>query len=171
MSKKNIDHSVESRVCFEQLEEWVREQIQFYVQELLEDEVTQLLGRRKNERRREVDASGGYRNGYGKERRLTMSCGTIKLRRPRVRDLEERFESRVLPLFAKRTREVRDLIPELYLHGLAEGDFDLALRGLLGEEAPLSPSTRALAIMVRAGFTAELETKKLPSTTYRLSRS
>ena len=82
MSKKNIDHSVESRVCFEQLEEWVREQIQFYVQELLEDEVTQLLGRRKNERRREVDASGGYRNGYGKERRLTMSCGTIKLRRP-----------------------------------------------------------------------------------------
>ena len=72
-----------------------------------------------------------------------MSCGTIKLRRPRVRDLEERFESRVLPLFAKRTREVRDLIPELYLHGLAEGDFDLALRGLLGEEAPLSASTVA----------------------------
>ena len=98
MSKKNIDPSVESRVCFEQLEEWVREQIQFYVQELLEDEVTQLLGRRKNERRREVEAPGGYRNGYGKERRLTLSCGTIKLRRPRVRDLEERFESRVLPL-------------------------------------------------------------------------
>ena len=121
----------------------MREQIQFYVQELLEDEVTQLLGRRKNERRREVEAPGGYRNGYGKERRLTLSCGTIKLRRPRVRDLEERFKSRVLPLFAKRTREVRDLIPELYLHGLAEGDFDLALRGLLGEEAPLSPSTVA----------------------------
>ena len=80
MSKKNIDPSVESRVCFEQLEEWVREQIQFYVQELLEDEVTQLLGRRKNERRREVEAPGGYRNGYGKERRLTLSCGTIKLR-------------------------------------------------------------------------------------------
>ena len=60
-----------------------------------------------------------------------------------MRDLEERFESRVLPLFAKRTQEVRDLIPELYLHGLAEGDFDLALRGLLGEEAPLSPSTVA----------------------------
>ncbi len=121
MSKKNIDHSVESRVCFEQLEEWVREQIQFYVQELLENEVTELLGRRKNERRREVDAPGGYRNGYGKERRVTLSCGTIKLGRPRVRDLEERFESRVLPLFAKRTREVRDLIPELYLHGLADG--------------------------------------------------
>ena len=64
MSKKNIDHSVESRICFEQLEEWVREQIQFYVQELLvlEDQVTQPLGRRKSERRREVDAPDGYRN-------------------------------------------------------------------------------------------------------------
>jgi transposase-like protein len=60
-----------------------------------------------------------------------------------VRDVEERFESRVLPLFAKRTREVRDLIPELYLHGLAQGDFDLALRGLLGEQAALSASTVA----------------------------
>ena len=143
MSKKNIERSMESRVCFEHLEQWVRERIQWYVQELLEDEVSELLGRRRNERRREVDAPGGYRNGYGKERRLTLSSGTIKLRRPRARDLEERFESRVLPLFAKRTREVRDLIPELYLHGLAEGDFDLALRGLLGEEAHLSASTVA----------------------------
>lgn len=31
------DHSVESSVCFEQLEEWVRERIQWYVEELLED--------------------------------------------------------------------------------------------------------------------------------------
>ena len=72
-----------------------------------------------------------------------MSSGTIQVRRPRVRDLEERFESRVLPRFAKRTRQVRELIPELYLHGLALGDFDLALRGLLGDKAPLSASTVA----------------------------
>src|SRR5262249_26708041 len=31
--------------------------------------------------------------------------------------------------------------PELYLHGLSSGDFDLALRGLLGEAAPLSASS------------------------------
>lgn len=53
-----------------------------------------------------------------------------------MRDLEERFESRVLPLFAKRTRQVRELISELYLHGLA-------LRGLLGDKAALSVSTVA----------------------------
>ena len=50
-----------------------------------------------------------------------MSSGTITLRRPRVRGVEERFESRVLPLFARRTKELGALLPELYLHGLAEG--------------------------------------------------
>ena len=47
------------------------------------------------------------------------------------------------PCLLKRTRQVRELIPELYLHGLALGDFDLALRGLLGEKAHLSSSTVA----------------------------
>ena len=34
-----------------------------------------------------------------------------------------------------------ELLPQLYLHGLALGDFELALRGLLGEGAPLSPAS------------------------------
>lgn len=67
----------------------------------------------------------------------------MSVRRPRVRGLAERFESRVLPLFKRRTEEVGRLLPELYLHGLAEGDFDLALRGLLGEGAPMSASAVA----------------------------
>jgi hypothetical protein len=48
----------------------------------------------------------------------------------RIRALEARFESRLLPLFKRRTEEVGRLLPQLYLHGLAHGDFDLALRGL-----------------------------------------
>ena len=39
--------------------------------------------------------------------------------------------------------EVSDRLPDPYLHGLAQGDFDLALRGLLGEKALLSASTIA----------------------------
>jgi transposase-like protein len=70
-----------------------------------------------------------------------MMSGTVTVRRPRVRDLTERFESKVLPLFTRRTQEVGTLLPELYLHGLSTGDFDLALRGLLGEGAPLSASS------------------------------
>lgn len=131
------------RVTWETLEEHVRFQVQGFIQDLLEQEVTELLGRGKSERRAVVDAAPGYRNGHGKPRRLTLGSGTVRVRRPRVRDVEERFESRVLPLFVRRTEQVSHLIPELYLHGLAEGDFDLALRGLLGEDAPLSASTVA----------------------------
>ncbi len=39
-----------------------------------------------------------------------MSLGTIEIRRPRVRNLDERFVSKVLPLFKRQTHEVRDLI-------------------------------------------------------------
>ena len=52
--------------------------------------------------------------------------GTIEVKRPRVRGLEERFESRILPLFMRRTEAVTQLLPELYLHGLSQGDFELA---------------------------------------------
>jgi len=123
------------------VEEFARAKIREYLQDLLEQEVTEWLGREKSERRDNPKEQPGYRNGYGKKRRFTLSLGTIEIRRPRVRNLDERFESRVLPLFKRQTEEVRDLIPELYLHGLASGDFELALRGLLGEGAPLSASS------------------------------
>jgi transposase-like protein len=132
-----------SSPTWESLEAWVREKTQEFIQNVLVEEVTEFLGRRKSQRRQIVDAAPGYRNGYGKPRRLTLGCGTIEVRRPRVRGLEARFESRVLPLFVRRTESVSDLLPELYLHGLSEGDFDLALRGLLGERAPVGASTVA----------------------------
>jgi transposase-like protein len=141
-----------STPLWEGLEGLVREKAQEFIQQILEEEVTELLGRGKSKRRAAVDPTPGYRNGYGKPRRLAMSSGTISLRRPRVRGLEERFESRVLPLFARRTKEVGELIPELYLHGLSEGDFELALRGLLGEGAPLS---KASIRRLRAVWTTE----------------
>ncbi len=36
------------------------------LQDVLEEEVTELLGRLKSERRKPVDEVGGFRNGYGK---------------------------------------------------------------------------------------------------------
>jgi transposase-like protein len=143
MEKQTTSGSQASRIVWDNLEEWVRRKVQEFIQSLLEEEIAELLGRQKSERRKAVDSSPAYRNGYSKERKLTLGCGTITLRRPRVRGLEERFESRVLPLFARRAKGVSKLIPRLYLHGLALGDFDLALRGLLGENAPVSASTVA----------------------------
>lgn len=143
MSKRTPSPCPTSTVTWERLEEFARLKIQMWFQALLEQEVTELLGREQHERRQALDGVRGYRNGYGKPRRLSMQGGTITVRRPRVRALEERFESRLLPFFVRRTKAVGELLPELYLHGLSQGDFELALRGLLGEGAPLSPSSIA----------------------------
>lgn len=154
MEHQSTGHPYESTVWWEQLEAWAREKVQAFLQAILEEEVTAFLGRGKWERRRVVDSRPGYRNGYGKSRRISMTSGTITVRRPRIRGVEERFRSRILPLFKRRTREVGALLPELYLHGLAQGDFELALRGLLGEGAPLS---RRSLQRLRARWEAEYE--------------
>jgi len=127
---------------WETLEAFARAKVQEFIQALLEEEVTALVGRRKSERR-VPEAAPVYRNGYGRPRRLTLATGTVTVRRPRVRGLEDRFVSRVLPLFTRRTAAVGELLPTLYLHGLALGDFELALRGLLGDGAPLSAASIA----------------------------
>ncbi len=66
-----------SRPMWETLEGMVREKAQEFIQQIMEEEVTELLGREKSERRSTVDSAEGYRNGYGKPRRLAMSSGTI----------------------------------------------------------------------------------------------
>jgi putative transposase len=132
-----------SSATYEVLEEMVRLKVQEYIQEILEDEVETFLGRKKSERIKPVDGTSGYRNGYGRKKKFTVMNGTITVHRPRVRGTEERFESKIIPFFKRRSREVGYLLPELYLHGLSKGDFDIALRGLLGEGAPLSASSIA----------------------------
>jgi hypothetical protein len=38
--------------------------------------------------------------------------GTIEVKRPRVRGLEQRFESRLLPLFVRRIEAVSEPLPQ-----------------------------------------------------------
>jgi transposase-like protein len=141
MRKGITEKKRESRATYEVLEEMVRLKVQEYIQDILKDEVESFLGRKKSERMKMIDGTSGYRNGHGKPKKFTLMNGTITVRRPRVRGTKERFESKIIPFFKRRSKEVGQLLPELYLHGLAKGDFDLALRGLLGEGAPLSASS------------------------------
>ncbi|MEW6715849.1 MAG: IS256 family transposase [Nitrospirota bacterium] len=131
----------QSRATYDVLEEAVRIKAQQFIQDILEEEVNDFLCRKKSERIKGIETPRGYRNGYGKSRKFALMNGTIKVRRPRVRATDERFESKVLPLFKRRSKELGEMLPELYLHGLAKGDFELALRGLLGDGAPLSVSS------------------------------
>jgi len=160
MKEKSTAGVAASSPTWETLEVFARQSMQQLLQRMLEEEVDGVLGRARYERRGPVDAVGGYRNGFGKPRRLSLSNGTITLRRPRVRGLQERFESRLLPAFKRHTQEVSRLLPELYLHGLAQGDFDLALRGLLGDGAPLSAPSIA---RLKAGWQAEYDLWKTRS--------
>jgi putative transposase len=139
MAQQSTSHASSSSPIWERLEAFVREHVQHRIQALLEEAVTALLGRPTSARRATVDAARGWRNGYGKPRRLCVSLGTITVRRPRVRGLGERFASQGQPVFQRRTREGGALLPQLSLHGLALGDFALVLRGLLGEGAPSQP--------------------------------
>ena len=84
MKEKTTGGKSSSRVACESLENWARLENQDWLQELMVSEFTELLVREKSKQRKGVDAKAGYRNGYGKPRRLTMSVGTVTFRRPRT---------------------------------------------------------------------------------------
>lgn len=142
MANRIDDARGASSVVWEGLEEDFRVRIQQYLQQLLEEELEEFLGRRRYARK-VPNQPGGYRNGHGRPRSLSTRCGMIQVRRPRVRGVDQPFESRVLPFFMKRTQDITACLPQLYLHGLSLGDFDQALAGLLGDDAPVSPATVA----------------------------
>jgi putative transposase len=88
------------------------------------------------------------RNGHAPERRIQTGIGPIEVRRPRVRDRGDggsppiRFGSAVLPAYLRRTRNIEELLPWLYLKGVSTGQFEEALAALLGPGAPgLSAAT------------------------------
>ena len=88
------------------------------------------------------------RNGHAPQRSIQTGIGPIEVRRPRVRDrgardaARIRFTSAVLPAYLRRTRNVEDLLPWLYLKGIPTGQFEEALTALLGPDAPgLSATT------------------------------
>jgi transposase-like protein len=122
---------------------FARSQIHIWLQHLLEEEVGEPLGRDRYHRRKGADVSIGWCNDYGPPRRRSMSYGTITVRLPRVRGLEERFERRILPLFERRKEPVGELLPQIYLHGLARRDFDVAFGDGLNDGSPLSASSIA----------------------------
>jgi putative transposase len=98
------------------------------------------------------------RNGRARPRQVTVGSGTIEISAPRVNDRRtdaegnrQRFTSAILPPYMRRSPKVAEVLPILYLRGLSTGDFQEALKALLGEEAAgLSPAniSRLLSVWV-----------------------
>jgi putative transposase len=146
-STEKIDVELERK----DLDEIARKGALRMLMDTLEAEVAEFLGRKRYER---IEEYSGYRNGFGKRRKVVVGSGTMELQAPRVRDTLEPFASEVLRKYQRQSDGVKELIPELYLHGLATGDFELAMRGLLGEGASLSPAS---IIRLKAKWESEYE--------------
>jgi transposase-like protein len=103
------------------------------------------------------------RNGHHPERSIQTGLGGISVRQPKVNDGRVdgrgeriRFSSAILPKYLRRTKNIEELIPWLYLKGVSTGDFSEALAALLGKDAPgLSAST---VTRLKEVWTAEYET-------------
>ena len=107
------------------------------------------------ERHREERDESGHalvvHNGQAQARKLTLGAGTVELRAPRIDDRRhdeqgrrQRFTSRILPPYMRRSPKVAEVLPILYLRGLSTGDFRPALGALLGVDAAgLSPTNIA----------------------------
>ncbi|MFH1593715.1 MAG: IS256 family transposase [Candidatus Omnitrophota bacterium] len=107
------------------------------LQKALEIEVTEFLGRgyhSKGSRR-----IMGYRNGY-EPATINTGEGKIELKIPQIRDSEEYFISRILPIIKTRTENLEKLIPRLYVKGMSQRDIEDTLR----EELKLSKVSRSV---------------------------
>ena len=65
MQKHTIEPPVASSPTWEHLETALRGRMREWLQDLLDAEVDELLGRRKSARRKAVDSAPGYRSGHG----------------------------------------------------------------------------------------------------------
>lgn len=89
------------------------------------------------------------RNGYMPERDLCTGIGDIAVSQPRVNDKRldssgERlhFKSSILPPYLRRTKQIDEFIPWLYLKGISTGDFSEAFTSLTGQNiGGVSPTT------------------------------
>jgi len=100
----------------------------------------------------EVDENG-YRlvlcNGFHRPREVITAAGAVPVRAPRVNDKRidaetgerHRFSSAILPAWARKSPQVAEVLPLLYLHGLSSSDFGPALEQFIGSTAGLSPAT------------------------------
>ena len=89
------------------------------------------------------------RNGYHHGREVLTVAGAVTVTAPRVNDRRvdpdtgerQRFSSAILPAWARKSPQMSEVLPLLYLHGLSTSDFGPALEQFLGSSAGLSATT------------------------------
>lgn len=75
------------------------------------------------------------RNGYHAERDVLIAAGAVNVKAPQVDDKRigpetgerQRFSSAILPAWVRKSPQMNEVLPLVYLHGLSTSDFGPAL--------------------------------------------
>jgi transposase-like protein len=132
------------------LDEIAREGARRMLIEALQAEVSDYIDKFKDLR----DEAGKrlvVRHGKAQSRTLTLGAGAVELQAPRVKDRrpDEKFSSRILPAYIRKSPKVENPLPILYLKGLSSSDFRSALTEFFGE-GTLGLSASAIVALKRS---------------------
>lgn len=138
MTKDNvIDLKKPMESAGEALNSLLRQGAQAMLTRAIEEEITLFLSRNNDLSQPEQPAQV-VRNGYLPERNIQTGIGDITIKIPRVRDRGQsgiQFSSSLIPKYMRRTKNIEELLPVLYLKGISTGDFEEALTALVGDKA------------------------------------
>ncbi len=109
----------------------IRLGIERVVQEMVEQEVTDYLGRDHYQRRRPEQEHRGYRNGY-EPGRVRTAEGEIVVQVPQVRDAPETYRSQLMTFLRGNSDVLERLVVEMYARGLSTRDIEDALEEATG---------------------------------------
>jgi transposase-like protein len=145
---------------FTNLEELVREGARRILTKALENEMEYFLQDLKHLRTDE-GLPAVVRNGYHKSRHILMGGGIIEAVVPRTRNRlgGENFTSALVPPYMRKSTQIEEGIPLLYLYGVSEKDMENAVRGLFGDAAK-GISASSVSRMKKAWTTAYQEWHK-----------
>jgi len=140
MSKNTVKLRInpEENIVNHPLDEIVSNGAKKMLQKALEIEVNLFLERYQYV----LDGKGNrqvIRNGRGRPRKIVTGAGQLEVEVPRVDDRaleihqEPRFKSSIVPPYLRRTKNIDELLPVLYLKGISTGDFGEALESILGK--------------------------------------
>lgn len=147
------------------LDEIIRRGAQKMLKVALEAEVENYI-QKHQDKRDEAGRALVVRNGHAQERTVVCGAGSVKVKAPRVVDKREgeRFTSNILPPYMRKTPQLEEAVPVLYLRGLATGDFKEALAALLGEEAIKGFSATTITRLLKVGQEEYQKWRKRPIT-------
>ena len=104
---------------------FIKKSIKKMIQEILEQEVMDYLGRDYYERN--SNSKSGYRNGY-ENKPLKTAEGKINIEVPQLRDTEQTYRSGLLSQMKTISPELERLAIEMYVRGLSTRDIEDALK-------------------------------------------